>query len=70
MNKLQKSKPFVYKEQLLSKRAREQELISKECLLVATTQGGAIATEEVDSGDSDGLAGQPMGLLLALTYAT
>lgn len=69
MKKLLKFKPYVYKENLIQKRAREIELVSKEKLLVATTRGGLVAIAEVDSDDSDGLAGQPIGLLLALTYA-
>lgn len=66
MKKLLKFKPFVCKEQRIRKHARESLILAEEQLLIATMRGGRVVVTEIDS--DTGLVGQPMGLLLALTY--
>lgn len=84
MRKLRKCKPYVYQEAVIQgrlrdsstvfreglapRRVRDNSFVFQEDVFVATTRCGAIAPEDFDS-DAGLLTGQPIGLLLALTYA-
>lgn len=64
MNKLLKSKTFVFQERSVQKTVKGEQFLVKDNPILVTIQIG-----DVTPGTPSVLVGRPMGLLLALTYA-